>query len=210
MKVVDFKRSCRGFTLVELLVVLAIFFFFVFMFPWTFKAFVFWGTLTSVLGVLSIIVAFRRGWKAFLVALIPVIGCLVPFVLMVPTVYPMQFARLQAGHYENVPLVKVLSDISLQKANSPYWRFHIEDRELAEKRISVDLPDGCRLGEAMKLIAERSNCEMKWNWHKFCGNEPSPICASICFLRHGADLEKFWDTNVMIERDSIFGLEEKR
>jgi hypothetical protein len=201
---------CRGFTLVEFLVVLTCIFFFAFLLPWTFNVFVFWGTLGTAFGIMAVLSAFRRKWKAFCIAFIPMIAFYIPFFLMFPTVFPMQLARIKEAHYVETPLVQVLSDISAQKEDFPFWRFHIEDRRLAKSKVTVDIPDRCRLGMALQIISEKTNCDMKWYWNRFCGNAPSPNCACFRFYRHGSDYEKCWDSRVIVNRDCVFGLEEEK
>lgn len=143
-------------------------------------------------------------------ASIPMIGFFVPFLLMFPTVFPMQLAHVREAHYADAPLFKVLQDISLQKDEDPYWRFHIEDKELAQSKITVNIPKGCRLGTALTLITGSAGCEMRWTWHKGCGNEWSPICASFYIYRPGCNEEKIWESKVMINQKNVYGIEENK
>ena len=200
-------RNAKGFTLVEVLFVLAMAGILILAIPWTFTGFACLWFLVAGFVWVAAVAAANKGRIAFGIAMIPVIGCLVSICLMLPTVYPMQFARLHGATYESEPLVSVLSDIAGQKDGYPSWRFLISDHNLARQQVSVEIPDGCRLGHALELVSGAAGCEYTWHWHKTCGNAPSPSYAAFCFVAVGGDHENVgfgWDAEVIVRSDRIY------
>ena len=139
-------RRSRAFTLVEFLFVLAILVILLFAVPWTFRGFAGLWFLLGVLTWLAVVAAVNKGRIAFGIAMIPVIGCLIWICTILPTVYPMRFARLRGTTYEDQPLASVLSDISGQKDGYPSWRFVVSELDLAQQLVSVEIPDGWSAG----------------------------------------------------------------
>ena len=194
-------RRSRAFTLVEVLTVLVIAIILLGVGPWTFRGFAgLWFLLVGFVW-LAAVAAVNKGRIAFGIALIPVIACLVSICSMLPTVYPLQFARLQEAAYEDVPLVSVLSHIAGQKDGYPSWCFCVSDKDLGQQLISVEIPDRCTLGNALELVSDAAGCEYTWYWQKVCGNEPRPIHAVFCFVGVGEDHVDIFDAEVIVDSD---------
>ncbi len=197
-------RRSRAFTLVEFLFVLAILVILLFAVPWTFRGFAGLWFLLGVLTWLAVVAAVNKGRIAFGIAMIPVIGCLIWICTILPTVYPMRFARLRGTTYEDQPLASVLSDISGQKDGYPSWRFVVSELDLAQQLVSVEIPDGCTLERAFELVSGAAGCEYHWHWHKGCGNAPSPECAVFCFSAIGGDREVSVDAEVIVDAEGTY------
>lgn len=196
-------RRFRSFTLVEVLIVLAIAVFLFGMIPWTFTGFAgLWFLLVGFVW-LAAVAAVNKGRIAFGIALIPVIACLVSICLMLPTVYPLKFTRLHGAAYERVPFVSVLSDIAGQRDGYPSWWFCVSDKHLGQQLISVEIPEKCTLGRALELVSGAAACEYTWYWQKFCSNESRPICAVFCFVAVGEDHVDIFDAEVIVDSDGI-------
>jgi hypothetical protein len=193
----------RAFTLVELLVALAVTFFLFLLIPWTFQGFACQLFLTALFLVSAVYVAFKRRWKAFVAFLAPVVACVVGIGVMLPTVFPTRFAGLHGGTYENTPLVSVLSDVAAQGNAHPFWRFLVSDRTLAQQPVTVHIPDGCSLGRSLDIIKTEAGCEYTWYWNKGCGNAPSPGYAAFCFFPPQRIQEHPWNSEVIIDPDGL-------
>jgi hypothetical protein len=83
----------------------------------------------------------------------------------------------------------------------------IADRKLARQLVSVEIPDGCRLGHAIELVSGAAGCEYAWYWHKACGNAPSPGYAAFCLGAVGEDHEDVpvgRDAEVIVDAERIY------
>ena len=161
-------------TLIELVVILWCGLIFSLAGGWTFPWIVFLiyvTVLTTIGGIWATLINGRKGFLAGMVFLLP---CLIGLLLTVPMMFPTVFCYVHGVQYRNAKLSSVLSNLSQQKTTAPCWRFTIATRELADLPVTVDIPDNCRLGKALELIADGADCEFDWYWHKFCGNEPIP------------------------------------
>lgn len=197
-------RRSRAFTLVEFLFVLAILVILLLAVPWTFRGFAGLWFLLGVLTWLAAVAAVNKGRIAFGIAMIPVIGCLIWICTMLPTVYPTRFARLRRTTYDDQPLASVLLDIAGQKDGYPSWRFMVSELDLAQRLVSVEIPDGCKLERALELVSGAAGCEYHWHWHKACGNAPSPGCAVFCFSAIGGDCEVSVDAEVIVDAEGTY------
>ncbi len=154
-----------------------------------FKGFASLIFLATVMVYVAVFTTVNRGRKSLLVGCVPLLACLIPIALMTPTVFPTHFVTLGGARFEKASLVSVLSHIADEREELPTWRFYIADRDLAHSLVSVEIPDGCRLGKVLDIVADASGCEYDWYWHSGCGNAPSPGCAIFCFRRRGT----MWD-----------------
>ena len=198
----------RDFTLVEFLIILASGLILILAsgcnFPWI----IFLWYVTAVVAVVGVLITIQHGKKGFLFWSVVLLVCMIGIVLTLPMMFPRSLARLSGQQYKNEKLSMILSSISQQKNTAPYWRFYIATQELADVRLNVDIPKGCRLDEALDIIATKADCEYEWHWHKHCGNEPIPHCAVFSFRPRGTTADQFAESAVLIDRHSILSLGE--
>jgi hypothetical protein len=172
------KRKSVG---AEMLIAVVVGFFVCAMINWTFRSFALLIYVTAVSTVAVLIASWRRGLVGFAMAAVPLSVCLIAITWMLPTVFPFQMDKLSGARYVDATLVSVLADLALEKDDAPTWRFQIATRELAEKTVSIEIPNEARLGNVLNRIAAATDAKLEWQWHKMSGNEPEPLCAVFSF-----------------------------
>lgn len=155
------------------------------------------GVLAGFLGVIAAIRSSVAHAVPFLLVAI-VIGVLnLP---TVPRMFPLRH-RVEPAFFTDAKVADVLHHIARSKPDAPYWRFHVSNQQLAYTRVTMTIPDNASLGETLDLVVAQTGASYTWNWHKACGNEPSPLCASFYFTN---DVTRDrYDNELLIDRYAI-------
>ncbi len=124
----------------------------------------------------------------------------VPNLPTVGKMFPFQY-RVAPIVFKDATVADVLQHIAKPNGGYPFWRFRVSTRALANRRVSLTLKQDSRLGEALDLLMKQADSRYEWNWHKSCGNEPSPLCASF-FVSNGKVTDKS-DFAVTVDRSRI-------
>jgi hypothetical protein len=122
----------------------------------------------------------------------------VHFAYQLPATFPLQ-ARVSEARFVDAPLATVLQHIARQGATDPHWRFVIGDEQAASAIVTVAIPDGCSLREALGIVARAARCEYTWNWNLGCGNAPRPLCAVFHFRTAGVLVKDPWACVVLVD-----------
>jgi hypothetical protein len=201
-EVTSSRNGGRGVTLVEVVVLLFLAVMLALLGQWTFQDVALLIAVTIVFVVLFLMTVAKAGRKALVflaVALIPLTFLLVKL----PILYPLR-THLKGGAFQSVPLATVLQHISEQKPDVPIWRFEVYDKKAAESLITVTLPDSCTLQQVLDRVAECVQCDYDWCWHKCCGNEPSPGCATFRLRGRGSTLASLSEYYLFVEQDRVY------
>jgi hypothetical protein len=110
------------------------------------------------------------------------------------------FLPLQHGveraTFVNEPVPDILHAIAKQRQTGPYRRFVICDHRTLNKQLTLSIPDGCRLGEALEMITNATGTEYDWHWYSWCGNTYPPTTAKIYIHTAGGAMTRgLWETN---------------
>jgi hypothetical protein len=194
------QKSQRNFNLINVLIVLAIGLVPICVIDFAFTGFAILCYLTGTIWLFAISVGVRRGRRAFFLACIPAVLCMIPIVPMLPAVFPTYLATIDGGHFKEQSLISVLAHIAQQKQKSPRWQFCITDKTLAHAPINVEIPDGCRLGNALQLAADAAGCDWDWQWRYGL--------AVFCFRPRGTTPKLSLKTAVIVSCDRVWEAEE--
>jgi hypothetical protein len=140
----------------------------------------FWtaAPLAILAGLLAVAALIRSGIAAatafgLLATLIAVLN-----LPTIPKMFPLRHT-VHAATFTDATVADVLGHVAKSKREPPYWRFHVSDQMLAERRVRMTIPENASLADALHALMAETGASYVWNWHKFCGNEPSPLCASF-------------------------------
>ena len=163
----------------------------------------FWTVMpVAVVSLLLALLAFcrsRRRISAILAVIVLVIA--IPNIQTIPEMYPLRHP-VKAANFQDTSVVDVLHHVARSKSDFPVWRFHIATHELAHQSVSITIPDDAKLGDTLDALVQQFGGDYQWNWHKHCGNEPSPLCASF-YVSNGAQTERD-DYVVFVDRHDVF------
>ena len=104
--------------------------------------------------------------------------------------------KVHRATYVNEPLPYILRAIAQQRTTGPDRRFVICDQLTLNKQLTLSIPNGCTLGEAMKRITTATETEYDWHWFSWCGNTYPPTTAKIYIYEADSGMTRgFWETN---------------
>jgi hypothetical protein len=126
--------------------------------------------VSSIL-VLALCLAVIAGWRPF------------------PLASPLN-QRIAGARFEQASLAEVLAHIARQRQKTPSWRFYVYDEELANGTVSLEIPDGCTLEEALEIVCGSVKGEYEWHWFKTCGHSASPDSARFHLRPAGAEMSR--------------------
>ena len=87
--------------------------------------------------------------------------------------------------FVDMALPDVLHAIAKQRQVKPYRKFAIFDEQTFNKRITIEIPDHCTLGQALEIIANATDTHFDWHWWSWCGNTYPPTTANVHFYTAG-------------------------
>lgn len=183
--------------------------------------------LLFIVVVASQTIFFGRGFSGFwtiasvglLFALLSIVACLwsrrgeaIAFGLIavmiaitisptVPQMFPLRH-DIEPASFINATMAEVLHHVAKSKKDHPSWRFFVSDQDFGYTRISVTIPEGESLRETLSRLMQMTGGSYTWNWHKCCGNEPSPLCASFHISGDGSIDRSEYD--LMITENEIY------
>ena len=168
--------------------------------PWTYRSIA--GAWIGV--ALCIAIGFVL-WNKYATIVCGVLGVasLVRAVILMPLLFPAS-VPVEKMELKDTTVAEALGILAKQKQDTPYWRFFIQDEELADTRISLNVPENGDLGSALDQITARCGANWKWRWHKPCGNAPFPLCVKYYVFREGSEADPdFRNWRVMVNQDEI-------
>jgi len=112
----------------------------------------------------------------------------------IPKMFPLRHV-VEPASFNNATVADVLRHIAKSKDDAPYWRFYVSRERLSGTRISMTIPPNSTLGEILDMLMTETGASYRWGWHKCCGNEPSPLCASFYISR---DVDRDGHENVLL------------
>jgi hypothetical protein len=121
----------------------------------------------------------------------------------VPKMFPLRY-KVQPASFKDAKVADILQHIAQSNDDRPSWRFHVSDQHLGYTRVTMTIPDHASLSQALDLLMTETGASYTWNWHKFCGNEPSPLCASFYVSHDAYPSRDLLDYKLLISRDNIF------
>jgi len=96
----------------------------------------------------------------------------------IPKLYPL-WHTVQPASFQDATVAEVLLHVAKSHDEEPRWRFFVSSEELALTRVTMTIPAGASLGEALDSLMAESGASYSWRWYKFCGNAPVPMRASF-------------------------------
>jgi hypothetical protein len=107
------------------------------------------------------------------------------------------------GTFANAPFADVLCHLSKVNGDRPPWRFYVATRELGAAQITMTIPPDSNLDNALETLMAKAGASYSWSWHKFCGNAPSPDCASFYISRNGDRERDRCDYELIVSRGEV-------
>lgn len=115
---------------------------------------------------------------------------------------PLQ-SKITGGQFVDVPLSDVLYHFSKQRENRPSWNFTVYGNDLCVTKVSLLIPDGITLGEALDEIAQTTGCQYQWHRYRLCGNDPGPGSIMFVLSKRGADRNKDGTARIIVNRVGV-------
>lgn len=148
---------------------------------WTFRGI----ALISICGLIVFFSALTlapkvRNWRARLVVSIPGVVCMIFVATQLPLLFPLK-TRVREEEFHDASVAKVLQCISQQRQERPLWQFEVYDEGAVTKRITMSIPAGSTLQQALDIVAESIQCDYDWHWYDTSGSVP--MCAVFCLRR---------------------------
>lgn len=144
---------------------------------WRFRGIALVGILGLIMFFFALTFAPKvRNWRTRLIMSIPSIACLIVVAAQLPLLFPLE-TRIHGEEFHEVSLAKVLQYISQQRREWPLWQFDVYDEEAAGRYISVSIPDGVTLQQALDIVAGNIQCYYDWYWYKPVKSSACPMCA---------------------------------
>ncbi len=165
----------------------------------------FWTVIpVAVVSLLLAFFAFIRS-RRLISSLLAIIAVLrtIPSISTVAEMFPLRQA-VQAKEFQDPTVTDVLYHLAKSKSDFPVWRFHVSTQQIAYQRVSLTIPADARLGDTLNAIMQKIDGDYEWNWHKHCGNEPSPLCASF-YISGNGPIERS-DYALLIDRHEVFDI----
>jgi len=199
----DKAEPDRSVSIVEIIVALVVSFFAATVFTAGTAFSGFWthvsiAVVSSVFAVIAIVQS-RRLTGVILIALALLIA-----VTNSPTVrkmFPLQ-DTVNANEFRDAKVAEVLLHIAKSNDEFPTWRFHVSTQRLAYSTVSMTIRPNATLEETLDELMVKSGAQYEWNWHKHCGNCPSPLCASF-YVTTDDSIDQS-DYDLLISRYEIF------
>lgn len=143
------------------------------------------------------------GARAKLLPRVPFLIASLAFALLLAfraqVLFPLS-TRLVGTDFHDEHLSEVLQYISSQQLQRPYWRFNVYDVRAANARVTITIPDGCTLRQALDSVSQSVGCSYVWHWHTMF--RPPPICANFDFYRSGTEIDYRSEPSLFVNRYS--------
>jgi hypothetical protein len=169
---------------------------------WTFKDIALFAAAASLnLFFFVLLVVRRRKGRLLFLTLAAVF--LIVLVVRLPVLFPLR-THIRGRAFHDAPLERVLQHISAQRQEWPRWRFEVYDERAAKETVTVTIPQNCTLRQALDCIAQAIQCDYDWVWHKACGNEPTPGCATFRLWRPGNTITSLSDYFLFVDGHDVW------
>jgi hypothetical protein len=153
---------------------------------WPFRDIAFYAIAGIVLVALPFTLQFRKGRVlAYAGHFAAALVCIAVVAVRLPDMSPLR-TDVCGKSFKEISLVWVLQHLSQQQRQSPYWRFEVYDRDLAIRPVSLTIPDGSTLQEAINCVTRAAGCDYDWFWGKHDSASTRPDRAVFRVWKHGS------------------------
>jgi hypothetical protein len=111
-------------------------------------------------------------------------GLLHVSLFLLPYGYP-PLLRLHGANFVNTRLADALFAVAQQRTEQPFLNFSVSNPKMASVRITVEIPEGCTVGKALRDLGQAAGCEFRWERQRVCCDVTHPLEPHFHFYAAG-------------------------